>query len=72
MAVLLAMWKMLDSQRRKQETETGTSRTQETYTEHEPEKARNLYPRREVETERSSEMSNIKRECTQRDNGQGE
>ena len=48
------------------------SRTQETYTEHEPEKAGNLYPRRDVETERSSQMNNIKRESTQRDNGQRE
>ena len=72
MAVSPAIWKMLDSQRRKEETETGTSRTQETYTEHEPEKAGNLYPRRDVETERSSQTNNIKRESTQRDNGQRE
>ena len=66
MAVSPAIWKMLDSQRRKEETETGTSRTQETYTEHEPEKAGNLYPRRDVETEKQPDEQYQERKYTER------
>ena len=51
---------------------TGKCRTQETYTEHEPGKARNPYPKREVEAERSRETNNIKKEYTQKDNRQRE